>query len=85
MIITKRVWYKIRNEICHDSQEVHEDIDLAVHIAHYGTIVFDKRLIVGISHRALFEGSKKHLWRLSTWVKTITRHRKLFVGADERT
>lgn len=80
MIISKEAWQKIKNEVCHDGQEVHEDIDLALHIGMYGSIIFDSRLIVGISSRALFEGSKKHFWRLKTWIRTITKHRNLFVG-----
>lgn len=80
MVITNRAWQKVKNEVCSDSQKVHEDIDLALHIGQYGRIIYDDRLMVGISDRPLFEGAAKHLWRLRTWITTITQHRKLFVG-----
>lgn len=80
MVITKHAWQKVKNEVCHDSYEVHEDIDLAIHIAQYGTIMFDDKLIVGIASRAFFEDYKKHQWRLQTWVRSVTKHRTLFVG-----
>ena len=80
MVITKKAWQKVKKEVCHDGYEVHEDVDLAIHIANYGTILFDKNLTVGIASRAFFENPKKHFWRLQTWVRSVTKHRKLFVG-----
>jgi glycosyltransferase involved in cell wall biosynthesis len=80
MVITQSAWNKVKNEVCHDGQKVHEDIDLAIHIGKYGPIMFDKQLEVGVSARPLREGIKKNVWRLTTWVKTISQHRKLFVG-----
>lgn len=80
MIITKPAWEKVRKEVCHDGQKVHEDMDMAIHIGKYGTILFDKQLLVGTSARPLREGANKIMWRFTTWVKTVTIHRKLFVG-----
>jgi glycosyltransferase involved in cell wall biosynthesis len=80
MVITRSAWNKVKNEVCHDSQKVHEDIDLAIHIGTYGQIIFNKQLEVGVSARPLREGIKKNVWRLTTWVKTISQHRKLFTG-----
>ncbi len=80
MVITKKAWQKVKNEVCHDSYEVHEDIDLAIHIANYGIILFDKNLIVGISARAFFEDWRKHWWRVRTWVRSVIKHRPLFAG-----
>ena len=78
MIITKRTWQKVKDEVCNDGQKVYEDIDLALHIGRYGRIIFDNRLIVGVSSRPLFEGPAKQAWRLYTWISTITQHRGLF-------
>lgn len=78
MVITRKAWMKVKKEVCHNGQKVHEDIDLALHIGKYGTIIFDKKLLVGISSRAFFESLTKHIWRLRVWTETITRHRKLF-------
>jgi hypothetical protein len=80
MVITKSAWQKVKKEVCHNSYEVHEDVDLALHIANYGTILFDEDLVVGIASRAFFENPRKHFWRLQTWVRSVTKHRQLFVG-----
>ncbi|MGI8419919.1 MAG: glycosyltransferase family 2 protein [Candidatus Levyibacteriota bacterium] len=82
MVITKHAWQKVKNDVCHDSYKVHEDVDLALHISQYGIILFDRDLIAGISTRAFLENTKKHVWRLKTWVKSVTHHRKLFVGPN---
>ncbi len=49
MAIRRSAWEKVRNEICLKDSLVHEDIDLAVHLAHYGKIKFDPKLIVATS------------------------------------
>lgn len=81
MVITKAAWNRVADEVCHDGQEVHEDIDLAIHIGKYGPILFDKQLIAGISARPLREGARKRIWRFTTWITTITKHRRLFSGS----
>lgn len=80
MVITKVAWNKVKNEVCADSREVHEDIDLALHIGKYGKILFDNRLLVGISNRPLREPYTKHFWRLTAWINSINKHRRLFSG-----
>ena len=39
---------KVRNEICTNDKEVHEDIDLAIHIKKYGEIFFEPNVVVKI-------------------------------------
>lgn len=51
MAITKKVWNKVRNEVCLDESKVHEDIDLSIHIAEYGEIRYDPELKVYSSIR----------------------------------
>ncbi|SRR5260221_2739940 len=51
MAIRKTAWEKIKNEVCLDDEKVHEDIDLTLHIRPYGTILFDRSLIVSSSFR----------------------------------
>lgn len=53
MAITKKVWNKVKNEICLDEKKVHEDIDLAIHVAKYGEIKFDPQLQVYSSARRI--------------------------------
>lgn len=78
MVMTKLAWDKVKNEVCNNSKELHEDMDLALHIAQYGDIYYDKELKAGVAKRAFIEPIKKTIWRLRIWPKTVTSHRKLF-------
>jgi len=51
MAIRRDAWIKIRNEVCNDDVKIHEDIDLAIHVAHLGKIIFDRHNEVSSSFR----------------------------------
>lgn len=51
--ITKKVWLKVKKEICLDDKKVHEDIDLTIHLKKYGNIFFEPDVIVQISGRRI--------------------------------
>jgi glycosyltransferase involved in cell wall biosynthesis len=53
MAISKRVWEQVRDEVCLDDTQVHEDVDLSIHVARFGTIRVDGRLLVQASARRL--------------------------------
>lgn len=54
MAIRKTAWEEIKNSVCLDDKQVHEDIDLAIHLEKKGKhIVFDQSLVVKISGRRL--------------------------------
>jgi glycosyltransferase involved in cell wall biosynthesis len=53
MALTKSVWNKIRGELNMDNTQVHEDMDTANHIAKYGKIKFDPKLLVYTSNRRI--------------------------------
>ncbi len=53
MAITKKIWLKVKKEICVDDKEVHEDIDLTIHIKKYGEIFFEPDVVVKISGRRI--------------------------------
>lgn len=56
LAITKKVWEKVKNEVCLDDKLVHEDIDLSIHIAKKGGKIFvDKSLIIATSGRSIKE------------------------------
>jgi glycosyltransferase involved in cell wall biosynthesis len=57
MVLTKRIWNKVKNIVNLDDKKVHEDMDLSLKIAKvHGRIGYDRALVVGISARRL----KKH-------------------------
>lgn len=53
LALSKEAWGKIKDEVCLDETKVHEDADLAIHIARYGKVLFDKTVIVHTSSRQL--------------------------------
>lgn len=54
MAIRASMWNKIRDTVCRDNKKVHEDIDIALHIAsHNGKIHIDRDLVVPFSGRRI--------------------------------
>jgi glycosyltransferase involved in cell wall biosynthesis len=49
--IRKVVWNRIKDTVCMNDNEVHEDIDLSIHVAPLGMILFDNSLVVNSSYR----------------------------------
>lgn len=51
MAIRRRVWQKIRNELCED-KTIHEDLDIAIHLYRRKIVIaYDKRMKAGMSSR----------------------------------
>ena len=78
MSLRKSAWEKVRDKVCHDDKEVHEDIDLSIHIAQYGKIKFDNSLVV--------KSSSRRLKKLDSYIeypyrglKSIAKHSKLML------
>jgi len=54
MAISKKIWQKIKGGICLNEKEIHEDIDLSLHILKYrGKIKYDWHLLAHISGRRI--------------------------------
>jgi glycosyltransferase involved in cell wall biosynthesis len=53
LAIKKQAWDLIKNEVCLEDKIVHEDMDLAIHIARHGKVKFDKSLVVHTSSRQI--------------------------------
>ncbi|MEO6509060.1 MAG: glycosyltransferase family 2 protein [Patescibacteria group bacterium] len=54
MILTKKAWETVKDEVCMNDKVVHEDIDLTIHLLHHGLRVVSKRdLVVGMSGRRI--------------------------------
>lgn len=59
MAITKKFWKKIENDVCMDNTQVHEDIDLAIHLVQAGgKIQTDDKLLAHCSARRLLKHPK---------------------------
>ncbi len=53
MALRKSIWDLIKDEVCLDDLKVHEDMDLAIHIARLGKVFFDKTIIADTMPRQL--------------------------------
>ncbi|KKP71745.1 MAG: Glycosyl transferase [Candidatus Roizmanbacteria bacterium GW2011_GWA2_35_19] len=51
--IRKSVWSKIKDELCVDDDQAHEDIDLSIHISSIGKIYYDQSTAIHISGRRM--------------------------------
>lgn len=49
--LRKSAWEQLKNEVCLNDKDVHEDIDLSIHLAPHGKIKFDRYLIATTSLR----------------------------------
>ena len=74
MAMPRTVWQGVRNSVCNRT-DIHEDIDIAVHIHEVGVpIVYDRRLQVGVKLRRVFQDRDK-LWRnLMLWPQSLKVH-----------
>lgn len=83
MSLTKSAWEMVKNEVCLNDKDVHEDMDLAIHLAQHGKIVFAPDLIVNSSSRRIgklvsyFEYPYRH-------VKTFQKHKNLKLPKKEK-
>lgn len=51
MAVRKEIWKKVRRELCRDAREVHEDVDVSMHIVKHGKIHHDPDILVMASGR----------------------------------
>jgi glycosyltransferase involved in cell wall biosynthesis len=77
MAISKKIWKKIKKEVCFDEKNIHEDIDLSLHILkNKGKIIYDFNLIVYASARRITKTPwiffLNYPWRL---IKNLVSHR----------
>lgn len=74
MALPRSVWLDVRDSVCNRT-DIHEDIDIAVHIHDlHVPIVYDRKLQVGIKLRRVFQDRDK-LWRnLMLWPQSLKVH-----------
>jgi glycosyltransferase involved in cell wall biosynthesis len=77
MILRKSLWEKVKEFTCSDDKEVHEDIDLSIHLALLGeSIVVDPNLTVKMSSRRIKHNPisffVEYFFRA---IKTVKRHK----------
>ena len=53
LALRRKTWEAIKEEVCSDDDKIHEDTDLAIHIAKYGKVFMDKSILVETSLRQI--------------------------------
>ncbi len=67
-------WKKVKDQVCLNDKQVHEDLDLAIHLAPFGRIKFDNNLIVKTSVRR-WKKPEAYLDYLYRGLKSINKHK----------
>lgn len=74
LAIRRAVWRKVSGGLCLD-QDIHEDIDLAIHVKQAGyEIVYSKKLLSGASGRRYNDGLKSFGGYIGMYRRTYSRH-----------
>lgn len=78
MAIRKDAWKKVRSTICSDDRLVHEDADLAIHLAELklGQIVFDPNFLVEVSSRRWEKINSSYIEYPYRYLKMILKHKE---------
>jgi len=85
MIITKKIWEKVKNKVCLNDELVHEDIDLAYHIQEMGgKIKRDNGLIIGASSRRVKNPYSFFSEYPQRFMKTLLHHDKAILQLKKR-
>ncbi|WP_382306104.1 glycosyltransferase [Herbiconiux sp. UC225_62] len=76
MAITKAAWLAVRDDVCPDREDLmHEDIDLAVHLALKGLKVgYVSAMVVGMSARRLDSSPRDYLYYVERFERTYAHH-----------
>ncbi len=74
MAIRRSVWISVSDELCKD-RDLHEDIDLAVHIYEHGNKIFySRRFLSGASGRR-YNDSPRQFWNyVSMYKRNLAKH-----------
>ena len=76
MAITKEAWLAVRGDVCADRDDLmHEDLDLAVHLALKGLKVgYVSAMVVGMSARRLDSSPRDYLYYVERFKRTYAAH-----------
>lgn len=86
MIISKNIWNKVKNSVCLNDRQVHEDIDLAYHIQEVGgKIKRDNKLVVGTSSRRMKNNPYSFFSEYPhRFMKTLLHHDKAVLSLKKK-
>jgi glycosyltransferase involved in cell wall biosynthesis len=84
MVLPRSQWRRVRKLVCSTNKDIHEDLDLAIHLHRIGCpITFKENIKVGVEMKRAFSGDT-HAFRknLSLWPETLYTHnlRRAWLG-----
>jgi len=76
MALTKKAWLAVRDDVCPDRADLmHEDLDLAVHLALAGLkVAYVSAMVAAISARRLDTAPKDYLFYVQRFERTYAAH-----------
>ena len=76
MALRATAWRDIREHVCRDeADELHEDIDLSIHLAQRGhRVVYGPRMVAGMSARRLDDNPRDYFHYVRRWERTYDAH-----------
>ena len=82
MAIRASAWRLIRDDACLDvDDELHEDIDIAVHLHEHGQrIAYVSSMVAGMSARRIDDSPRDYLYYVQRFERTYRRHRVRRIG-----
>ncbi len=74
MAIRTSIWHELKPELCHDG-DIHEDVDLAIHITQKGyKIFYDEKMVVGTTARRIDDPPAVFFAYMRRFTNTYRRH-----------
>lgn len=74
MAITSDQWRQVKQSLCED-EDIHEDLDLAIHLTRYGYKVFYDPKIKTRAYLRRVQSERGELWGyLALWPETLRKH-----------
>lgn len=76
-VMLRKYWLKVRDEVCTHAKNIHEDLDLAIHLSQYGQIKMDSSVTVLTSSRRINKKPKSFFVDYTMMMfNTILYHQK---------
>lgn len=79
MSLRKNIWLKVRDNVCSNEADIHEDLDLSIHVSQYGKVYYDSKLVVLTSARRMKNPKSLFVDYVLKWGRTLKQHSDYFV------
>lgn len=76
MVVPRSVWQSVSKNVCTHRKDIHEDLDLAIHLHQAGVaIVYREDVRVGVEMKRVYNtDGRVHKARMQMWPNTLTAH-----------